>query len=152
MRATGSLSDSSGAPRARDRSRTRDSLAGAMPSTVTGSVEAGRPAAGSRYERRSIAGAVSATPDTRSIALRVVPESPASVNAATRRSARPTSPVTVRSIEASRPASIASAATRTPTPIAMPNTVSRLRPGRAARLRQAYGSRLRMAPARAPAG
>ncbi len=84
-----------------------------------------------------MAGAASAMPGTPSAAVSVAPDSPVSVNADTRSSARPTKSPTVRSIEASRPASMASAATSTPTPIAIPNSVSRLRAGLATRLRQA---------------
>ena len=151
-RATGSLTSRSGAPRTSGRSRTRGSRAGSMPRTVTGSDSIGWPGSGTRNVRRSIAGAVSATPGTPSIADSVAPDRPVSVNALTRRSARPTSEVTVRSIEASSPALTASAATSTPTPIAIPNTVSRDRAGLATRLRQAYGPRPRMARATARAG
>ena len=79
----------SGAPRTTTRSRTRGSRVGSMPRTVTGSVTIGRPGAEPMNVRRSMAGAVSATPGTASSACSVASDSPVSANAATRRSARP---------------------------------------------------------------
>ena len=135
----------SGSPRTTTRSRTRGSRAGSIPRTVTGSVTIGRPGAEPMNDRRSIAGAVRATPGTASSACRVASDSPVSANAATRRSARPARDATVRSIEASSPAPVARAATSTATPIAIPKIVRTLRAGRATSPRQAYGTKPRMA-------
>src|SRR5512142_1669858 len=71
--------------------------------------------------------------------------SPPSSNASTRRSARPSIAATLRSIEASMPAFVATAARRTATPRATPPIVSAVRSFRAVRLRQANAdSRIRL--------
>ena len=69
-----------------------------MPRTVTGAAtDPGRPFRPARNARRSVAGAATATPGTASTASSVRAERPASVKAATRRSARPIVASTVRS-------------------------------------------------------
>ena len=93
----------------------------------------GSSSAGSRYVRRSSAGAATATPG-RPRSRRGSPRArPVGPNASTRRSARPTRSRTVRSIEAVIPASVASEAYRTPIPSAIPTIDRSVRPRRAAR-------------------
>ena len=119
-------------------SRTLASSTGSMPSTVTGTGSTfGSSMSAARYVRRSRAGAATTTPERCRSPRRSPPTGPASPNATTRRSARPTTSRTVRSIDASIPASVASDANRTPTPRAIPMIDSPVRPRRAPRLRQA---------------
>ena len=96
-------------------------------------------------DRRSIAGAVSATPGMASSACRVASDSPVS---------RERGDPQVRTAHDGRdgpldrcvqPGVVARAATSTATPIAIPKIVSRLRAGRATSPRQAYGTKPRMA-------
>ncbi len=93
--------------------------------------------AGSRYVRRSRAGAATATPGVPAIAAAVPADNPVSLKAATRRSARPTRSRTVVLTEVSTPAFVASPANRTATPRATPRMLNPTRAGRARRLRKA---------------
>src|SRR3954447_5800415 len=89
-------------------------------------------------------GAATATPGVPATVSTVSADSPDSLTLSRRRSARPAISAVVRAIDRSRPAFVARPATRTPTPSAIAAKVSDVRPGRAMRLRQAYGIRPRI--------
>src|SRR5918992_2293790 len=132
------LSAASPTPEARFGSRIAGSAAGSTPSTRSWNTRSGSAAT---VSRRSLTGAPARTPGIPRRACTVRGVKPASSNARTRRSARPSSSATALRTAASAAFVAISVPATTATPSATPATVSAVRSGRARSPRQAIAAR-----------